>query len=161
VSTIAVIGGSGDYLCVADRVVQMREYCALDVTPRARAIVLTTNAAASVVSDSTPIHFDNGGRVPLRGCCTAVVRGKTKIRAPQPALIQFGDEEIELGDCEQIPDKHVAYTIGWCLAHLSESLGQTPPRLFFPSPFFSDTFLFLHRPRRDNRAAGRHSESGI
>merc|ERR1712187_477839 len=40
VSTVLVVGGSGDFFCVADAVVMMDEYAALDVTDKAKTIGL-------------------------------------------------------------------------------------------------------------------------
>merc|ERR1712187_320491 len=44
VSTVLVVGGSGDFFCVADAVVMMDEYAALDVTDKARAIAASESS---------------------------------------------------------------------------------------------------------------------
>ena len=58
VSTVLVIGGSGDYLDVADTVIMLDSYHALDVTEKARAI---TEESPFIIPSLPPLV----GRIPF------------------------------------------------------------------------------------------------
>ncbi|PWI58963.1 ABC-ATPase domain-containing protein [Sulfoacidibacillus thermotolerans] len=97
VSSILVIGGSGDYLDVADMVLLMDEYRPLDVTEEARRVRLDFPAKRRIEAIS-----------PLT---------QARIRVPQPIAmgtklermdvksrftVQYGDEFVDLGALEQL-----------------------------------------------------------
>jgi len=100
VSSILVVGGSGDYLKVADLVIKMQEYRASEVTSAAREII-----------DSTPdyrVVEVNGKmegpapRVPLPARGSREDRVRTKARGLD--LISFGRDEINLAYVDQLVD---------------------------------------------------------
>lgn len=103
VSSILVIGGSGDYFQVADRVVMMDCYSCHDVTDKAKAIALEhsqTNAqcqAAFVMA--TP-------RIPVADSFDATRGDREKVRVKGKTQfgfqVQFGHEEIDLSYIEQL-----------------------------------------------------------
>jgi len=103
ISTILVLGGSGDYFDVADHVIQMHEYRPRDVTDRATRIcrdfpaMRTREEHAPVEELKTrvplPSSFD-----PSRG------RRAEKVRAQATRSIMFGREEIDISLVQQLVD---------------------------------------------------------
>ena len=103
VSTIMVIGGSGDYFDVAHRVIMMDAYRPKDVT----------DAAASIARRHRSERRSEGGehcgrvtpRIPLAGSIDAR-RGSrgVKIAIRGRRTISFGEETIDLSAVEQIVD---------------------------------------------------------
>jgi predicted ABC-class ATPase len=104
ISTILVMGGSGDYFDYADTVIKMLEYIPHDVTVEAKSIAGTqkTNRTSETPSPITGItsripqaqSFD-----PSRG------RRDVKIDAKARDLIFFGREPIDLRFVEQLVDR--------------------------------------------------------
>ncbi|NGO07007.1 ABC-ATPase domain-containing protein [Streptomyces sp. HC44] len=100
VSTVLVMGGSGDYLEVADRVVMMDAYRPYDVTERAREVAAVPTGRLAE-AESFP------GVVPRRpdpSCLDATVRGRTRIRARGTDHLVFGEHDVDLRAVEQLAD---------------------------------------------------------
>ncbi len=103
VSTILVIGGSGDYFSVADNVIGMKDYLPVDMTQAAREIAEKYKterqheggASFGTLTERVPIKesFD-----PSRG------RKAVKIAAKGLHTISFGTYTINLSDLEQMVD---------------------------------------------------------
>ena len=103
VSTILVMGGSGDYFDVADRVIALDNYIPQDVTTKAKAIAseyVTERKAEGGSSFGNVSH-----RVPV-GESIDPSRGNkdVKLTAKGVNTIAFGTEEIDLNAVEQIVD---------------------------------------------------------
>jgi predicted ABC-class ATPase len=101
ISTVVVVGGVGDYLDVADRVILLEDYRPSDATPRAREVTekfpprapLTPREVRSPrerVADPSPINLQRGKRQTARG------RGL-------PA-IELGRERVDLTYLEQLAE---------------------------------------------------------
>ncbi|MDO9574695.1 MAG: ABC-ATPase domain-containing protein [Candidatus Contubernalis sp.] len=110
VSTIMVLGGSGDYFDVADRVIMMDQYQALEVTSRAREITRQYR---------TERQEEGGGefgqiihRVPLRKGLDPTRKGKAKISVRSLYSLQFGRQEIDLSLVEQLVEVSQTRAIG-------------------------------------------------
>ncbi len=121
VSTVLVMGGSGDYLEVADTVLMMDAYRPRDVTASARRVAarLPTGRA-----DESPAPL--GGpqrRVPRPGTIEPA-RGKrpVQVAARTRARLQFGRMEIDLGAVEQLVDVGQTRAIGEILVLLKRRL---------------------------------------
>lgn len=101
VSTILVMGGSGDYFDVADRVIAMENFQAYEVTARARAI------AQQYATGRTPEggqYFGNiKQRVPLPASLDPS-RGRRDVRLKVRDVdeVVFGNEDVDLGGVEQL-----------------------------------------------------------
>lgn len=111
VSTILVMGGSGDYLGVSDTVLLMDEYRPHQVTARARAVI---QSAAGWRRSEGGSHFGSlPGRCPLPSGFDAS-RGKRDVRidARGTRTILFGTTEIDLSALEQIVDDSQTRAIG-------------------------------------------------
>lgn len=121
VSTVLVMGGSGDYFAVADHVIRMAEYHPMDVTLEAR----------KVAGDCRDPRRIEGGesfgqtrcRVPLSGSFNPNrANGRLKISAPRRQEILFGRETVDLGDVSQVVDtsqtRAMGYAIYRAMAHM-------------------------------------------
>ncbi len=101
VSTVLVVGGSGDYLDVADTVVAMETFRPHDVTGRAAAVaedyptgrIIEDNSRFDVSLERKPRP---GSVDPRKG------RRESSIRARGIQTIQFGRETLDLAAVEQI-----------------------------------------------------------
>jgi predicted ABC-class ATPase len=111
VSTILVLGGSGDYFDVADQVIWMVEYRPLDVTSKAKAIAEKYRAerkpeGGAEFGPLTP-------RIPLpQGIDPHRGRKPVKIKAEGLDSIQFGYQEIDLSAVEQVVDRCQVRALG-------------------------------------------------
>lgn len=113
VSTVLVMGGSGDYLEVADTVIMMDAYAATDVTARAHEIAAEAGSR-TVENAGFP---DLGHRVFDPGSIDPSVRGKRKVTARGRDRLSFGETDIDLGAIEQITDPAQVTGVGLALAH--------------------------------------------
>jgi predicted ABC-class ATPase len=118
VSTVFVIGGSGDYLEVADTVVLMQDYRAHEITARAREIVASHPTGRAVQPAPgqlvpTPRHPRRESFDPRRG-------RRSKVRAHGLRELHLGEQTIDLGALEQLVDDSQARAIGAMLAWLHE-----------------------------------------
>jgi predicted ABC-class ATPase len=111
VSTILVIGGSGDYFDVADTVICMVEYVPHDMTETARAI------AEKYEAERNPEGGEHFGqiteRIPLIHSFDAS-KGRRKVKISSRGLhfIMFGRHKIDLGHIEQLVDASQTRAIG-------------------------------------------------
>ena len=101
VSTILIVGGSGDYFDVADQVLMMDEYHLKDVTDDAKAIANTDDYKRTTESYD---HFgDIPSRVPLGSSFSK--KGKDdRLKAKGLHTITYGKEGIDISGLEQLVD---------------------------------------------------------
>jgi predicted ABC-class ATPase len=126
ISTILVMGGSGDYFGVADRVIELKDYRALDVTERARRIAATG-----------PDAFRAEGRSPLRPPLERVPDPKSfdarrgrrdaKITTRGCETIVYGTTEIDLRGVEQLFDPSQTRAIGELMRIAADRLMRDEP----------------------------------
>ncbi len=119
VSTILVMGGSGDYFDVADTVIMMDEYRPQDVTERARAI------AEKYRAERKPEGGDHFGeltdRIPLaESLDPSKGKREVKITAKGVKTILFGRHEIDLTAVEQLVHPSQLNAIGQALYYARE-----------------------------------------
>ncbi len=108
VSTVLVMGGSGDYMDVADRVVMMDGYLPADVTERAKELAARpTGRVAEAESFAMPRP-----RVIEPGSVSSEVKGRAKIRATGTDSLRFGDADVDVRSIEQITDQSMTIGIG-------------------------------------------------
>jgi predicted ABC-class ATPase len=124
VSSILVMGGSGDYFDVADTVIMMKNYQASDVTREARKIAKEMNNGRSSESRCLLEPF-----APRRPVAESIIasRGRkpVKISAKSRELILYGEEEIDLRHLTQIVDPSQTRAIAWAI-HLASLNWMTP-----------------------------------
>ncbi|MET9858087.1 ABC-ATPase domain-containing protein [Streptomyces smyrnaeus] len=111
VSTVLVMGGSGDYLEVADRVVMMDAYRPSDVTARAHELAAVPTGRRAEAESFPGVV----ARVPDPSSLDAEVRGRSRIRARGEDVLSFGDHEVDLRAVEQIADPRQVTGIGLAL----------------------------------------------
>jgi predicted ABC-class ATPase len=116
VSSVLVIGGSGDYFDVADRVICMEEYRPFDCTDRSRAIAVKYRAERSAEGGERFGQFRR--RIPLAGSFNAR-KGKREVKISPKGLqtIAFGTHAIDLGAVEQLVDVSQTNAIGDAIYH--------------------------------------------
>ena len=119
VSTVLVMGGSGDYFGVADTVIAMEGYTPRDVTERAHAI-----ATAHVDDRQVEVRDRLGDitpRVPLPSSIQDGRRGRgVRLRTRGTAQLLFGDETIDLAAVEQLVHASQTRAIAAALLHARE-----------------------------------------
>jgi predicted ABC-class ATPase len=132
VSSVLVIGGSGDYLDVADRVVRMADYLPTDVTSGARAVVqrLPTGREVQV---RAPLPRPATRRVDAASVSARRGRRERYVRVPDDRTLLFGEETIDLVALEQLALPAQTRAIGRALAILGErvlsDVGSLPEAL--------------------------------
>lgn len=110
VSTIMVVGGSGDYFDVADLVIMMDEYKPKDVTQKAKEISERFKGQRKPEGGE---NFGNiGDRIPLPESINPKKGKKIKINAKDIDDIRFGWEDIDLTYVEQLVDISQTRAIG-------------------------------------------------
>lgn len=102
VSTVLVIGGSGDYFDAADTVIMMDEYRALDVTEQARAIAQRLGSGRKPEGGGS--FGRSAPRIVLAESFDAARGHKTKADAKSRTKILYGTTEIDLSFVEQLVD---------------------------------------------------------
>lgn len=125
VSTILVMGGSGDYFDVADRIIAMENYLPQDVTAKAKAIALQYVTARNAEGGT---HFGKiSPRTPLQESIDPS-RGKREVKLTSKGVdaIAFGTEDIDLSAVEQIVDtaqlKAIALAIVYAKTYMERGL---------------------------------------
>ena len=118
VSTVLVMGGVGDYLGVADTVIEMVAYEARDVTTEAKRIAASGGERAAEARgelERPPARVPDPASVdPSRG------RRDVKIDVRGTASLGFGTENVDLRALEQLVDPSQVRAIGHALVWARE-----------------------------------------
>ncbi|MGM0435080.1 MAG: ABC-ATPase domain-containing protein [Pseudomonadota bacterium] len=131
VSTILVMGGSGDYFDCADTVIQLQDYHAHDVTADARAVA-ERFATGRETEALDPLARPTPRPLVGKQLNPEAKPGKTKIQARGPDTLIFGRDDVDLRSVEQVADPSQIRAIGQLLARVAESgarLEQPPEAL--------------------------------
>ncbi|MBF9003076.1 ABC-ATPase domain-containing protein [Vibrio nitrifigilis] len=112
ISTLIVMGGSGDYLDVADTVIQMHDYQAVDVTEKAQAIMQQypserTNECETPLANFKPRQFNRGSLQKI------LADGKFRVTPKGKEALRFGKETIDISALEQLESASEVHAIGW------------------------------------------------
>lgn len=111
VSTILVIGGSGDYFEVADRVICMIDYLPHDLTDEARNVA--ERYRTQRIQEGGDAYGSLTHRIPLaRSFDPSKGRRDVKISSKGLQSITFGTHNIDLGEVEQLVDSSQTRAIG-------------------------------------------------
>ena len=101
ISTILVMGGSGDYFSLSHKVIQLKNYLPFDVTEKAHKIA--EDSASGRINESEECHFKLKGRIPLPGSISPLnAYGKKSVYVKEIHRINFGSQLIDLTDMEQL-----------------------------------------------------------
>ncbi|WP_017595193.1 ABC-ATPase domain-containing protein [Nocardiopsis potens] len=111
VSTVLVMGGSGDYFDVADRVVMLDGYRPYDVTERAAALAAPRTDARF----TPPAH-----RVVDPRSVDATARGRTRIKRRDMDVLTFGESEIDVRGLTQLVDPGQLIGVGLAMRLMAE-----------------------------------------
>ncbi|WP_226362430.1 ABC-ATPase domain-containing protein [Pseudonocardia sp. ICBG1142] len=112
VSTVLVMGGSGEYLDRADTVILLQDYVASEVTGRAREI-------AGLADEATDTAFPAFARREFDPrSVDASVRGRRRITARGRGRLTFGADDIDLSALAQLADPGQTTGVGYALAAL-------------------------------------------
>ncbi|WP_079480811.1 ABC-ATPase domain-containing protein [Halobacillus salinus] len=118
VSTIMVMGGSGDYFHVADDVIMMDQYLPYNVTSKAK------NIASKYPTHRSESIDSSFGALPKRSFLPDSLQTrkgkKEKVQAKGQMLILMGRTEIDLANVEQLVDASQTRFIADLISHLDK-----------------------------------------
>jgi len=122
VSTILVIGGSGEYLSVADRVYMMEDYGIKDVTERSKQIcrkhgVVIDLPEPAVWKQSRVLRAEGFTSYPEGS-------GSEKLDVYDLGFIMIGDEKIDVRGLHDIVTPRQLFALGFMLRNLEISNNQ-------------------------------------
>ncbi|MCG0276005.1 MAG: ABC-ATPase domain-containing protein [Thermosediminibacteraceae bacterium] len=173
ISTILVMGGSGDYFDVADCVIKMQDYRPYDVTEEARKIAAQIKTDRRVERTEGPIAVTP--RVILKEGLE--LRGKKKVKSRDVDTLQYGAEFIEMDYVEQLVDRSQTSAVGEIIRYAVEkyvdgrrTLKEIVERVFadiekygldIVSPFYGKHPGNLALPRPQEVAAGLNRYRGL
>jgi len=148
VSTLLVMGGSGDYFPHADRVVQMHDYLPRDVTAEAHRIAEDFGSrrraeAGAPLERPVPRRLV-GGTLDATG-----KRGRKRIKARGTEALTFGDDEADLRAVAQLVDPSQGRGIGRVLELLGAGGGCDDPAAAVEALLARPFAELLERPDGD------------
>ena len=168
VSTILVIGGSGEYLSVADKIYMMEDYLIHDVTEKSKNICNSYNVSAVLPSSANwqqcrTLYSDRFSSYP-EGC------GTEKLEVSDMGFVIIGDEKIDVRGLHDIVSPRQLDTLGFMLRYLEVSnndrkidieskINDLYARIdeegidFLYSSFFTTCERFLDLPRKQELMA--------
>ena len=168
VSTVLVIGGSGEYLSVADRIYMMEDFAIKDVTAQSRQICARHGIAAE---EAAPAEWSQKRKLTSEGF-TSYPQGKgsERLEILPMGIIFIGDESIDLRGLHDIVTDRQLTALGFMLRQLevsnSESLidiGRRIDELYekietqgldcLYSSYFTTTERFFDLPRKQELKA--------
>ena len=114
ISTLIVMGGSGDYLDVADQVLIMDSYRLVDATAQARQVC----ASQPRMDTSLPDFPLPAQRLPQRP--EAKRRGPSRTRALGTQRLVLDRHEVDVADVSGLVDEGQALAVAWALRALLE-----------------------------------------
>ncbi|AJR06042.1 isopentenyl-diphosphate delta-isomerase [Photobacterium gaetbulicola] len=131
VSVLLVMGGSGDYLDVADTVIQMHNYQALDVTEKAKGVV-ASHPTRRQLEGSSEIARPRTRKLNRAGLKAQLEDGKFRIQVKDKTSMRFGREFIDLQALEQVADSSQLHAIGWLWFQIAQGKGweKSPSKAF-------------------------------
>jgi predicted ABC-class ATPase len=119
ISTVLVMGGSGDYFDVADTVIAMHDFCPQDVTQQAKTIAHQyqtdrTQEGGQHFGQIKPRVIDPGSIDPRQG------KRRIKLRVRDTHQLQFGTEDIDLAAVEQLVEPGQLRAIAAAIVYAQE-----------------------------------------
>lgn len=129
ISFVIVVGSSGDYLSVADQVLQMDHYKVKDVTQEAKAICEECNIAGAYAETKIKMPIFSRKINPVKA-------GRRKIKSMGTDTVLIDREAIDVRYLEQISESGqttaLAYMMGWILDNVKsqEELSHLAERIY-------------------------------
>lgn len=126
ISTILVVGSCGSYFYIADQIIQMDNYCPVDITEKTRKLLKEykkpdCKAEGFVLpSEKRNISFGSSvvRRKNYRG--TGMVEEHEKLKVMGRESLMLGKEQLDLRYLEQIADREQTQTLGYLLKYAKE-----------------------------------------
>ncbi|WP_305844515.1 ABC-ATPase domain-containing protein [Photobacterium leiognathi] len=131
ISVMLVMGGSGDYLDVADTVIQMHNYEAVDVTEKAREVVASHPTRRK--AEGTEVIVRPRTRQVNRSALQSLLEeGKFRIQVKDNISLRFSREYVDLQALEQVAHSSQLLAIGYLWFQLAQLKGweKMPARAF-------------------------------
>jgi predicted ABC-class ATPase len=116
ISTVLVLGGSGDYLGVADRVIQMIEYVPCDVTQQAKEIV-KENPSGRAQEGAEKFELPRPRYPSSDGLDTRNEHGHRRVYSPNPHELVYGRMKVDLNDVEQLLESAQTKAVGLAIEY--------------------------------------------
>lgn len=114
VSSVLVLGGSGDYLEVADTVIAMRDYLPVDVTEESRRVA-REHPTGRQREEMPPLDLPALRTPDMRSVDPSRGNRKVSIRVPNPWTVLFGSNELDLSSLDQLVVWGQANAIAHCM----------------------------------------------
>lgn len=126
ISTILVVGSCGSYFYIADQIIQMDNYCPVDITEKTRKLLKEykkTDCEAegfALPSEKRSISFGSSvvRRKNYRG--TGMVEEHEKLKVMGRESLMLGKEQLDLRYLEQLADREQTQTLGYLLKYAKE-----------------------------------------
>lgn len=132
ISSLIVMGGSGDYLDVADTVIQMHDFQAVDVTEKAQQVI-ALHPTERKNECETPLSRHKPRALNCAALQKLLAEGKFRVSAKGTESLRFGKEFTDLTALEQLESPSEINAIGW----LWFQIAQNPGWLDDPSKNFA------------------------
>jgi predicted ABC-class ATPase len=117
ISTVLVVGGSGDFFDVADRVLLMDTYHCEDATQRAKEISMTYRKQQKSVLELSPAIFKSPrNRYPLSN----MLRNDGRVKVSSQYVLHYGEDDIDLSSQEQLVSSAQINAIAYFIRFISE-----------------------------------------
>lgn len=127
VSTIVVVGGTGEYFSVADKVVAMKNYNAEDVTADAKRISKKYEVAAAAAGIHSAITQTKEGYFPIQNrvfCDDGVPGDRPKCKQQSIHSVIIEQDTLDLHGVEQLVEQSQTRAICDAIFLLSERVGR-------------------------------------
>ncbi|MFG0773724.1 P-loop domain-containing protein [Vibrio plantisponsor] len=122
ISSLVVMGGSGDYLDVADTVIQMHDFQPNDVTEKAQQVI-ALHPTERKNECETPLENIAPRSLNCMALQTILAEGKFRVSAKGTDSLRFGKEFADLSALEQIESPSEVNAIGWLWFQLAQKPG--------------------------------------
>lgn len=126
ISTILVVGSCGSYFYIADQIIQMDNYCPVDITEKTRKLLKEYKKpdceaeGFALPSEKRSISFGSSvvRRKNYRG--TGMVEEHEKLKVMGRESLMLGKEQLDLRYLEQLADREQTQTLGDLLKYAKE-----------------------------------------
>lgn len=126
ISTILVVGSCGSYFYIADQIIQMDNYCPVDITEKTRKLLKEYKKpdceaeGFALPSEKRSISFGSFvvRRKNYRG--TGMVEEHEKLKVMGRESLMLGKEQLDLRYLEQLADREQTQTLGYLLKYAKE-----------------------------------------
>ena len=128
ISVILVVGSCGAYFYIADQVIQMDAYHALDITARTKKLLegrpspVTSAPGFSLPSAARRINLSGAAQTRKTYRGDGYVTERLKIRRMGKTAFSIGKEELDLRYVEQLVDEEQTQALAWLLRYAKENL---------------------------------------